>query len=220
MQTNPVDFPKHEATIFIRGPEGPLEAKTAEPKHAPKPVTVIVCHPHPQFEGTMENKVVTTVFRALRRMGARVVRFNYRGVGCSEGMYAAGIGEADDLLAIIQWVKEVRSEDQIWLVGFSFGAYVAVRVAAQVSAKQLLTIAPSVDHFDFDSLVRPSCPWLVIQGDADEVIDSEAVFQWVAKQAHPPKLVKVVGVGHFFHGRLVDLQDILIAEYATLLEQL
>jgi hypothetical protein len=161
----------------------------------------------------MENKVVTTIFRSFRNMGAQVVRFNYRGVGKSEGEYGAAIGETDDLVAVCNWVKQVRPDDHIWLAGFSFGSYVATRAAAQVGAEQLLTVAPAVEHFDFDNIDYPKCPWLVIQGTADEVVPAELVFAWIDKQQNPPKLIKYEETGHFFHGRLTDLKADLEQEY-------
>lgn len=221
---NPTTFPEEEAHFMLEGPVGNLEVKTAAPKlqafSEAAPVTVICCHPHPLHGGTMENKVVTTVFRTFRNMGTRVVRFNYRGVGQSEGEYADAIGETDDLLAIIQWLKQVRPDDQIWLVGFSFGSNVVTRAASQVDIKQLITIAPAVDHLDFQSLDFPACPWLVIQGDADEVVSPQAVYTWVDTLPKSPKLVTLEGVSHFFHGRLLDLRDILETEYKDIIEAL
>jgi len=223
---NPLNFSNNETTIeksfMLNGPTGMLEVKTAEPKTQTFPITVINCHPHPLHGGMMENKVVTTIFRTFRQMGARVLRFNYRGVGKSEGEYGHGIGETDDLLAVIQWVKQVRPLDQIWLTGFSFGAYVVMRAASDkaLDIKQLLTIAPAVDRVDFEGLAVPECPWLVIQGDADEVVSPQAVFHWVDTLPSPPTLIKVNDAGHFFHGRLLDLRKILEDHYQNLMDKI
>jgi len=221
MIKDPQNFPKVEAKIFLSGPEGLLEVSTDLPKKALLPVTVIVCHPHPLFDGTMDNKVVTTVFRAFRNMGCSVLRFNYRGVGKSEGSYADAIGESDDLLAVMQWVHQVYPQNQIWLAGFSFGAYVVARVASfKENVKQLITIAPAVDRYAFKKLTPPACPWLVIQGDQDEVVSAQIVFQWVNEQTHAPKLIKVKDASHFFHGRLLDLRVIIEKEYQPVLQTL
>lgn len=211
MQLNPTNFPDDEAHFLLSGPAGELEVKTASGKNTN--ITILVCHPHPLFAGTMENKVVTTVFRCFKNMGAHVVRFNYRGVGQSEGDYGSAVGETDDLLAVCKWVKQVRPEDEIWLAGFSFGSYVATRATSEVKAKQLLTIAPAVEHFDFDGIEYPECPWLVIQGMADDVVPPELVLAWIEKQSNPPKLIKYDDAGHFFHGRLTDLKATLEQEY-------
>lgn len=223
MNLDPNIFPDSEERFLISGPVGPLEIKAEAPaqdSQSRSSVSVIISHPHPLFGGTMENKVVTTIFRAFHHMGARVVRFNYRGVGASKGQYAEAIGETDDLFAVIRWVESVRPDDDIWLVGFSFGAYVAARAASEISVrkkvKQLITVAPPVHHFNFVELTHILSPWLVIQGDADEVVPPDQVFQWVKKLEHsdnPPKLITLHGVGHFFHRRLLDLRDILIAQY-------
>jgi len=117
------------------------------------------------------------------------------------------------LLAVCDWVKQTRPNDRIWLAGFSFGSYVATRASVSVGAQQLLTVAPAVEHFDFDSVEYPQCPWLVIQGTADDVVPPELVFAWIAKQERPPKLIKYDDAGHFFHGRLTDLKASLEQEY-------
>lgn len=215
MQLNPILFPEDEAHFLLTGPAGQLEVKAVSGTTDSINITVIVCHPHPLFAGTMENKVVTTLYRSFRDLGARVVRFNYRGVGKSDGEYGAAIGEADDLLAVCEWIRTVRPTDEIWLAGFSFGSYVVTRVANQVNAQQLLTVAPAVENFDFDSIAYPECPWLVIQGTADEVVPPDLVFSWLEKQANPPELIKYEAAGHFFHGRLTDLKETIIKYYQS-----
>jgi alpha/beta superfamily hydrolase len=204
------DFPVNDSKLFIEGPVGILEAQTTSSLE--NGVTGVICHPHPLMGGMMSNKVVTTVARAFKEMGLRTVRFNFRGVGESAGQYAEGLGETDDLLAVLQWVKDTRSNDAIWLAGFSFGAYVALRAANVWPIAQLVTIAPAVHLRDCKTLPEPTCPWLLIQGENDEVVDPNDVFSWAASKTKPPKLVRMSGAGHFFHGRLVELREILIAE--------
>jgi alpha/beta superfamily hydrolase len=145
--------------------------------------------------------------RSLRELGLDTVRFNFRGTGNSEGSFADGIGEADDLRAVATWFRAQRPEAALWLAGFSFGAYVSLRMAAELQPSMLISIAPPVRRsWDFDSLVPPTCPWLVIQGEADEVVDPQAVFDWIDTMRDPPDLVRMPGTGHFFHRKLMDLR--------------
>jgi len=156
--------------------------------------------------GTMRNKVVTMLERSLRELGLTTLRFNFRGVGASQGSYNDGIGESDDLLALASWVQRSRPRDALWLAGFSFGAYVAARAAPHVPVRQMISVAPPVERYDFASLPSPLCPWLVIQGESDEVVEPQAVYAWVATQPEPPTLVRLPDTGHFFHRRLMDLR--------------
>ena len=157
----------------------------------------------------MDNKVVTTTARAMRDLNVTAVRFNFRGVGKSEGSFDQGKGETEDLSAVLQWVQKTSPGAAIWLAGFSFGAYVAYKATAKFPVARCVLIAPPVTNFAFDSLPVPQIPWCVIQGDKDEVIAPEAVFNWVKSLQPPPRLVVLEGASHFFHGRLVELREIL-----------
>ncbi|MEG3194006.1 alpha/beta fold hydrolase, partial [Lysobacter sp. D1-1-M9] len=132
---------------------------------------------------------VTMTARAMHQSGAATVRFNFRGVGSSEGSFEDGAGEADDLRAVVAWVREQRPEAELWLAGFSFGSYVAYSVAEELSPSMLVLIAPPVSRgYGFDRITPFSGRWLVIQGDADEVVDPQAVYAWVDGLAHTPEL--------------------------------
>jgi len=193
--------------LMLEGPAGPIEAVVEYPEGAPRPVVAVLCHPLPTEGGTMHNKVVTMSARALRKSGATTVRFNFRGVGASAGSFDDGRGELEDLRAVVAWVREHRPEHQLWLFGFSFGAYVALRGAVELAADAVITVAPPVGRsWDFDAVQPPAVPWLVVQGDADEVVDAEAVAAWVAELPEPPELVRMPEAGHFFHRRLIDLR--------------
>ncbi len=211
-------FPLEEKQIFLIGPAGKIEVKAASTElHNPK-ITVVICHPHPLFGGTMENKVVTTIFRTFKNMGAAVLRFNYRGVGKSEGQYDEAKGETDDLISVCNWVKTVIPNTELWLAGFSFGSYIAAHAAKQLQAMQLITIAPAVEHFNFDILDLPECPWLVLQGETDEIVPPELVYNWVEKneqgqQKKQLKLITFPDTSHFFHGKLSNLKEVLENEY-------
>ena len=205
--TAPAEFPAASASLILPGPAGALEAAVDVPVAAEARAGVaIVCHPHPQHGGTMHNKVVTMLERSLRESGLATVVFNFRGVGASAGSYDDGRGETDDLLAVAAWVQRTRPHDALWLAGFSFGSYVAARAASQLPVRQMISVAPPVSRWDFAHLAHPLCPWLVIQGEADEVVDPAQVYAWVAAQAEPPTLVRMPETGHFFHRRLMDLR--------------
>jgi len=206
-------FPHDDtATLTLPGPAGDLEMIVEGPEaDAPaRPVVAIVCHPLPTEGGTMHNKVVTMAARALRQCGASTVRFNFRGAGGSQGAFDDGVGEADDLLAVAAWVRAQHPDAQLWLAGFSFGAYVSLKVADTLKPAMLISIAPPAGRsWDFDAIVPPQCPWLVVQGEADEIVDPQAVYAWIDSLTHlpqPPELVRIPDTGHFFHRRLMDLR--------------
>jgi alpha/beta superfamily hydrolase len=189
--------------IEISGPVGALEA-AIDSSIVPAVATAVVCHPHPKEHGAMTNKVVTTVARAFARVGADAVRFNFRGVGKSAGSYAGGVGERDDALAVVSWARERWPGRPLYLGGFSFGAAVAAAIAARVAPAGLVTVAPPVDRLR-ESFVAPRCTWLLIHGEADDVVPLPPVLEWSRALPAPPKLVLLPGVGHFFHGSLAAL---------------
>ena len=204
----PSQFPAEPSTpLSLPGGAGAIEAVASVPDaKCARQGTAIVCHPNPVQGGTMHNKVVTMLERSLRELGLATVIFNFRGVGESRGAHDEGRGETDDVIAIAEWVLRVRPADALWLAGFSFGAYIAARAAPQLPVRQMISVAPPVGRWDFSALSSPLCPWLVIQGEADEVVDPEAVYAWVAAQPEPPTLVRMPDTGHFFHRRLMDLR--------------
>jgi alpha/beta superfamily hydrolase len=206
----PDSFPATPTTFLLPGPAGALEVATDLPAvEIARAGTAIICHPHPLQGGTMHNKVVTTLERSLREFGLATVRFNFRGVGASTGSFDAGRGETDDAAAVAAWVARVRPNAVFWAAGFSFGSYVALRLASQLPAQQLITVAPAVTRLDFSALALPTCPWLVIQGESDEVVEPEAVYAYIATHSPAPTLVRVPETGHFFHRRLLDLRAIV-----------
>jgi alpha/beta superfamily hydrolase len=200
-------FPNESTTLLLDGPAGALEVAVDRSEAAPLPAVAIICHPLPIEGGTMHNKVVTMLARSLRELGLDTVRFNFRGTGNSEGSFDDGVGETDDLRTVAAWVRAQRPDAALWLAGFSFGAYVSLRMVAELQPSMLISIAPPVRRsWDFDSLVPPTCPWLVIQGEADEVVDPQAVFDWIDTMRDPPDLVRMPDTGHFFHRKLMDLR--------------
>jgi len=202
--------PAAAARITIAGPVGSIEALLEDPGLDGAGFAVI-CHPHPQFGGTMDNKVVTTLARAIHECGMASLRFNFRGVGASEGVFDHGIGETEDALAVLDWGRS-RWPGRLVIAGFSFGAYVSMRVAQVREPDRVILVAPPVGRFDFARLRPPSCPWMVVQGDADDVVDPAAVTGWAGAVTPTPRLLVLPGVGHFFHRHLLELQDAVVDE--------
>ena len=198
--------PEH---LVIQGQAGALQT-ILEDVESDANSYAVICHPHPLFGGTMENKVITTAARALRECGIPTLRFNFRGVGASAGVFDRGIGETADADAIASWGAQRWPGRSLVIAGFSFGAYVALRLAQQRVPRHLITIAPATQFFDETAFTAPRCPWLVVQGDADDVVDPAAVIEWVKGLDHKPRLVVLPGVGHFFHGRLNELREAIV----------
>lgn len=198
-----------DAPLTLPGPAGPIEYAVDRPDDdaSARPLVAIICHPLPTEGGSMHNKVVTMTARALRELGATTVRFNFRGTGASEGSFDNGDGEVEDLKAVVAWVREQHPDAALWLAGFSFGAYVSLRAAAAVDPAVLVSIAPPVGRWDgFDDLPVPTMPWLVVQGEADDVVDSQGVFDWLKRIKAQAELVRMPDTGHFFHRKLIDLR--------------
>ncbi len=196
--------------VLLPGPVGLLElACTLPAAGQARRGAAIIAHPHPLQGGTMHNKVVTMTERALLELGLATVRFNFRGVGDSQGVHDNGIGETDDLVAIAAWLREQRPGDALWLAGFSFGSYVTLRAAPRIQPAQLVLIAPPVGRWDFAQLAAPACPWLIVQGEEDEVVDAPAVLAWARALKPAVNVIAMPETGHFFHRRLVDLRGAL-----------
>ena len=193
--------------LSIDGPAGNLEAVLDDATSDDIRSFAVVCHPHPQFGGTLDNKVVHTLARTFQELGVPALRFNYRGVGSSAGSFADGLGETEDALAVIDWGRARWPGARLWLAGFSFGAHVAWRASFERPAAQLVTVAPQVERFRTGDARMPACPWLLIIGDADDVVDPQAMLAWARALTAPPRIEVLEGAGHFFHGRLHDLRD-------------
>lgn len=214
MLKNFPEFPQQEAYLMIPGAVGDIEVigtpgKGVSCNNSVKRVAV-VCHPHPLYGGTMANKVVHTLARVYRDQGLCVVRFNFRGVGRSGGEHAQGIGESDDLLAVLEWVKHCFPQADVWLAGFSFGSFVAANtlksaLAQGYSIPHLLLVAPAVVNYSFSDMLSFDVPMTMIYGDADEVVDANEIKMWFDRVASEKSMACMEGGSHFFHKRLVDL---------------
>jgi len=218
--------PPRAERLAIEGPAGTLQALVETPvtergEALDVPAFAVVCHPHPLFGGTMDNKVVYTVARAFEQLGAPAIRFNFRGVAASTGSYDEGRGESADALAVIAWGRQRWPDAPLWLAGFSFGGAVALRIAEQAAPERLVLVAPGItrlERADFDAAraAEPTCPWLIVQGGADDVVPAPAVLSWAAGREPapgvPPPEVSLLGdAGHFFHGRITELRDAVLA---------
>jgi hypothetical protein len=199
--------PPSAERLFIEGPVGRLEAIFELPTDAEPVGAVVVCHPHPQHGGTMHNKVAHTLARAFVRMGFAALRFNFRGTEQSQGEFDDAVGELDDALAAIDWVRQKYPDKPLWVSGFSFGAAVAVKAAVATDLDGLVSVAPAISRFASGLETQPSCPWLVIQGDKDELVDIEETVAWFDSLEPGPELLIIPDGEHFFHGRLVELRD-------------
>lgn len=204
----PMDFPATHSPLVLTGPAGRLQAVLEFPAevHA-NTTTALICHPHPPDGGSLSNKVVSTLAKAFVESGYIALRFNYRGVGESEGVYDGGTGELADTLAVADWLQQQRPDAAIALAGFSFGAWLALLAAKHVSPSLMVSIAPPVGFRDFASVPAPDCPWLAVQGLSDEIVSSAAVLAWLHAQQPVPQIIAMPETSHFFHGKLVPLRQ-------------
>jgi len=189
---------------LVEGPAGAIDVALNDPGEARKGLALIA-HPHPLQGGTRDNKVVTTLARAFFSLGYCAVRPNFRGVGRSAGSHDRGVGETDDLVAVVEQMRARYGELPLMLAGFSFGAYVQTRVVRRVASERLALIAPAVNRFDAEAVREDT---LVVHGADDDVVPLAAVLAW----ARPQNLAIVVipGGEHFFHGRLGQLHKIVV----------
>lgn len=206
----------HRATI--EGAAGIIEIAYAIPAH---PVAVaVVAHPHPLFGGAMENKVVTTVAKALTEAGAATFRFNFRGVGASEGRHDEGRGETDDFLDVAAHAARAVGELPLWISGFSFGGGVALRASTRTPFAHLVLVAPALRRLTGHGLGEPPDPddpnlgppgrhdatnTIVVHGDKDETTLLADSLAWGAVRDVP--VLVVPGADHFFHRKLHVIRD-------------
>ncbi len=202
-------FPCDGTHFYIPGPAGKIESMVNTVNDDHVNIIAVICHPHPLHGGSMQNKVVHTLDKSLHKLGAMTLRFNFRGVGKSEGVYADAVGEVDDLAAVITWLRQHKPDHQLWLAGFSFGAYIVMQAMQAHQPSRLVLVAPPVNIFDFSEIQSPECPCLLVQGVDDEIVDSQQVLAW-ARQFPTINVVQLAASGHFFHGKLNVLQAAII----------
>lgn len=198
---------------LVAGPAGQIECAIDSPAAglAPRGMA-LVCHPNPSQGGTMDNKVVQTMARAFMQLGFRVVRFNFRGIGASAGTWDEGRGEIDDALAVLAGVREPG--ETLVLAGFSFGGYIASQAALRLPDDQkpqrMALVGPATSRFDTAAVPADT---LVIHGEIDDVVPLSAVLDWARPQSLP--VIVVPGVGHFFHGQLPLLKNLVLRNFAV-----
>ncbi|TDV55678.1 hypothetical protein EC919_103221 [Pseudomonas graminis] len=202
-----------ETPVFIDGPAGQLEALYLDLDEAKG--IALICHPNPVQGGTMLNKVISTLQRTARDAGLITLRFNYRGVGASAGNSDMGEGEVDDAQAAASWLRDKHPDLPMTLLGFSFGGFVAATLGGRLEAegeilKHLFMVAPAVMRIANMEALPQKGALTIIQPDTDEVVDPQLVYAWSDTLQRPHKLLKVAECGHFFHGKLTDLKDLIL----------
>ncbi len=197
--------------FFIEGPAGRIETILAEPATIPSGIAV-VAHPHPLHGGTMDNKVVYTLFNSVLELGYIAVKFNFRGTGNSEGAFDHGIGEVEDVVAVAQSIQnqfiDHAGDLPLLLAGFSFGGGVQIQVAERLNPRSLILVSPSLRHADVLKVPENVKNTLIIQGDKDDIVPLNAILDWAAPQCLP--VVIIPGAEHFFHGKLNMLKRVIL----------
>jgi uncharacterized protein len=198
--------------LRLDGPAGALEAliETAAAEAATPPAAFgVICHPHPLYGGTMGNKVVWALARAFQQLDAPTIRFNFRGVGASEGSHDGGRGEIADTLAVVAYGRERWPQAALWLAGFSFGGVIALHAAQTAHPARAVLVAPGITRVALGDAPSPGCPWLIVQGEADDVVPAAVVSAWARGLSPVPELV-LLPAGHYFHGRINELRDTVL----------
>ncbi|HEY0914123.1 MAG TPA: alpha/beta fold hydrolase [Solimonas sp.] len=210
----PVELPQpgQNSEWLVDGPAGRIEALLSAPKGGAPRGFAVICHPHPLFGGAMSNKVVYTLSSGALQAGLATLRFNFRGVGRSGGLHDEGRGETADVLHLAGLMRELLPQGPRVLAGFSFGAFVALKAAAELRPDALVSIAPPFGkYFGGEAPPRhPGCPWLVVHSRDDDTVSYDETHEILMEYTPPPRLVTVDGAGHFFHGRLQDISAELV----------
>jgi len=201
--------------LELAGPAGRIQLLRNAPESASRGI-VVIAHPHPLFGGTMDNKVVQTLARAFVQCGWTALRFNFRGVGASQGSYDEGRGEAQDLLAV---VRELAPEGPLALAGFSFGAYVSAQALQPLwgtrDLRAIVLVGTAASRFPVPALPADAHErTLVVHGEVDETVALSSVFDWARPQSLPVTVVP--GVEHFFHGQLPLLKNLVVRHLRAL----
>lgn len=206
-------MPRRIESLFISGPAGRLEALIEEPEDQPPKEAVLICHPHPQFGGTMHNKVVYRMARGMRRAGAVALRFNYRGVNMSEGSYDNGIGELEDARAALEFLRSRYPELPFSLVGFSFGSRIILKLGCELPGATRLT-AVGFPAGDAASRTLGACeiPRVFIQSTNDQFGPRDAMEPYFSALQGPKELIWVEARDHFFAGALDAFEEAVFTQ--------
>ena len=200
--------------IIIPGPEGRLEARYQKGKDQRSPICLVL-HPHPRQGGTMNNKIVYNIFHAFKNIGFATLRFNFRGVGKSQGSYDNGVGELTDAAAALDWLQnENPTAQNTWIAGFSFGSWLALQLLMRrPEIAGFVAVSPPANLYDFSFLAPCPASGLIIQGTDDKIVEAEQVSELVDKLNKQKNLKivykKLIGADHFFKNELDDIQDVI-----------
>jgi len=199
--------------LFIPGSAGKLQCLYQKgDENAP---AIVICHPHPQYGGTMRNKVVYWMSRAFECRGCSVLRFNFRGVEQSEGIWDEGRGEAGDAATALDWLHDQMPSAPLWLAGFSFGCFAGLQAARKdARVERMFAVAPAVNHWDFSFMQGESRPITVVSGTEDEIVPYVAVAA-TAKMLPNAHLHTIKGTGHFFPNHEAQMAQALLADLKT-----
>ena len=219
MNSNSLPPVGESRNLSLRAGGGAVEAILSAPrKSRQRPGFAVVCHPHPLMGGAMSNKVAYMLASSAQQAGLYALRFNFRGVGASEGEHDKGLGETDDAVELFEWMQAQMPDAQTVMAGFSFGGYVALGAAARVKPDALVTVAPPFRYFEDRETPQPACPWLLIHGTDDEVVPYAETASKIETLSPKPRLVTAQGCGHFFHGRLDVVRDAVVPFLDELLQ--
>ncbi len=197
--------------VIINGPEGRLEGRYAQGKEPDAPIALFL-HPHPQHGGTMNNKVVYTMYHAFANRGFSCLRFNFRGVGRSQGTFARGEGELSDAASALDWLQSYnQNAQQCWIAGFSFGAWIAMQLLMRrPEISGFISVAPPANMYDFSFLAPCPSSGMVLTGEADEIVPAEAVQKLISKLSQQRGIEIdcriLAGADHFFPRHLRDIE--------------
>ncbi len=210
-----------EKRVTIAGAAGQIEALQGEGRAGGpfygSDYVAIVCHPHPLHGGTMDNKVVSTLVRIYRDLGIATLRFNFRGVGASEGEHDEGRGEMDDLCRVSQWLLAQYPKSQLLLAGFSFGSAVVAAASEHIPVAQMILIAPPVARYSYAPRGVFTCPVTLVLGGQDELVATEEVLSWQESLDCSVESIVIPEASHFFHGQLNSLREKLSGQLSAFL---
>ncbi|BFM10803.1 Dot/Icm type IV secretion system effector CoxH3 [Simiduia litorea] len=216
-------FNLKETTLLIQGPAGDLELLTqrGDDQGALRGAgyLAVIAHPHPVHGGNMSNKVVSTLARVYRQLGIDSVRFNFRGVGNSQGSFDQGRGELEDFLTVCDWAQQQLPTSGLLLAGFSFGSAVAAAASFVVPSGHLILVAPPVERYAYDKAGAFSQPVAVAIGEQDELVGVAGLKRWFDGLSGNKQLLVIPETGHFFHGQLTELKDWLVQQLVLVLDQ-
>lgn len=204
----PLPGPGQSRAGLVRGAAGRIEILFAAPAQ-PVRGGVLICHPHPLYGGALSNKVTYSLAATALKAGFAALRFNFRGVGKSEGRHDNGAGETEDAVLLAEWLRQrLPASAPLVLAGFSFGSYIALKAASRAQPAALMSVAPpSGKYLGYQAPPHPHCPWRVLHSRDDEVVSYQTTLAELQQYQPMPELISVDGCGHFFHGRLNEVQE-------------